>query len=213
VFPPAMAGTGDGHRPFDLAPNRTMTNGTVGDMVASNGRTLTLKYKGGEKKIIVPEDVPVVNIEAGKRSMLVAGAKVVVRARKNPDDSLTAVSVSVGKNGITPPMYEERPMPGKILLHPLAVRIAPLAQCPGYWRHADERGASTTRCRFSVSDFPSGRRWADGWAAPSPAGIFAGIFCPCVHAMWCPAPVRPCVCSCLISPESITRYKNCCTGA
>ena len=104
VFPPAMAGTGDGHRPFDLAPNSTMTNGTVGDMVASNGRTLTLKYKGGEKKIIVPEDVPIVNIEAGERSMLVAGAKVVLRARKNPDDSLTAVSVSVGKNGITPPM-------------------------------------------------------------------------------------------------------------
>src|SRR5450830_141371 len=104
VFPPAMAGTGDGHRPFDLAPNSTMTNGTVGDVVASNGRTLTLKYKGGEKKIIVPEDVPIVNIEAGERSMLVVGAKIVLRARKNMDESLTAVSVSVGKNGITPPM-------------------------------------------------------------------------------------------------------------
>ena len=104
VFPPAMAGTGDGHRPFDLAPNSTMTNGTVGDVVASNGRTLTLKYKGGEKKIVVPDDVPIVNIEAGERSMLVAGAKVVVRARKNPDGSLTAASVSVGRNGITPPM-------------------------------------------------------------------------------------------------------------
>ncbi|NUU04028.1 DUF5666 domain-containing protein [Herbaspirillum robiniae] len=104
VFPPAMAGTGDGHRPFDLAPNSTMTNGTVGDVVASSGRTLTLKYKGGEKKIVVPEDVPIVNIEAGERSMLVAGAKVVVRARKNADGSLTAASVSVGKNGVTPPM-------------------------------------------------------------------------------------------------------------
>ncbi|MBP0600230.1 hypothetical protein J8I26_19125 [Herbaspirillum sp. LeCh32-8] len=104
VFPPAMAGTGDGHRPFDLAPNSTMTNGTVGDVVASSGRTLTLKYKGGEKKIVVPEDVPIVNIEAGERSMLVAGAKVVVRARKGADGSMTAVSVSVGKNGVTPPM-------------------------------------------------------------------------------------------------------------
>jgi len=104
VFPPAMAGTGDGHRPFDLAPNSTMTNGTVGDVVASNGRTLTLKYKDGEKKIVVPDDVPIVNIEAGERSMLVAGAKVVVRARKNPDGSLTAASVSVGRNGVTPPM-------------------------------------------------------------------------------------------------------------
>jgi RNase P/RNase MRP subunit p29 len=104
VFPPALAGTGDGHRPFDLAPNSTMTNGTVGDVVASNGRTLTLKYKGGEKKIIVPEDVPIVNIEAGDRTLLVVGAKVVVRARKNPDGSLTAVSVSAGKNGVAPPM-------------------------------------------------------------------------------------------------------------
>jgi len=104
VFPPALAGTGDGHRPFDLAPNSTMTNGTVGDVVASNGRTLTLKYKGGEKKIVVPEDVPIVNIEAGDRSLLVAGAKVVVRARKNPDGSMTAVSISAGKNGVAPPM-------------------------------------------------------------------------------------------------------------
>ncbi|AKZ64979.1 hypothetical protein F506_22030 [Herbaspirillum hiltneri N3] len=104
VFPPALAGTGDGHRPFDLAPNSTMTNGTVGDVVASNGRTLTLKYKGGEKKIVVPEDVPIVNIEAGDRSLLVVGAKVVVRARKNPDGSMTAVSISAGKNGVAPPM-------------------------------------------------------------------------------------------------------------
>jgi len=81
-----------------------MTNGTVGDVVASNGRTLTLKYKGGEKKIIVPEDVPIVNIEAGDRSLLVVGAKVVVRARKNPDGSLTAASISAGKNGVAPPM-------------------------------------------------------------------------------------------------------------
>ena len=104
VFPPALAGTGDGHRPFDLAPNSTMTNGTVGDVVASNGRTLTLKYKGGEKKIVVPEDVPIVNIEAGDRTLLVVGAKVVVRARKNPDGSLTAASISAGKNGVAPPM-------------------------------------------------------------------------------------------------------------
>jgi RNase P/RNase MRP subunit p29 len=104
VFPPALAGTGDGHRPFDLTPNSTMTNGSVGDVVVSNGRTLTVNYKGGEKKILVPEDVPIVNIEAGDRSMLVAGAKVVLRASKNPDGSMTAQSVNVGKNGVTPPM-------------------------------------------------------------------------------------------------------------
>lgn len=104
IFPPAMAGTGDGHRPFDLAPNSTMTNGSVGDVVASSGRTLTLKYNGGEKKILVPENVPIVRFEPAERALLVAGAKVVIRARKETDGSFTAVSVIVGKNGVTPPM-------------------------------------------------------------------------------------------------------------
>jgi hypothetical protein len=104
VFPPAMAGTGDGHRAWDLSPNSTMTNGTVGDLVASNGRTLTLKYKGGEKKILVPEDVPIVNLELGDRSLLVVGAKVVLFAKKEADSSLTAGFISAGKGGVTPPM-------------------------------------------------------------------------------------------------------------
>jgi hypothetical protein len=104
VFPPAMAGTGDGHRAWDLVPNSTMTNGTVGDLVASNGRVLTLKYKGGEKKILVPEDVPVVNLEPGDRSLLAVGAKVVLFAKKESDSSLTAGFISAGKGGVTPPM-------------------------------------------------------------------------------------------------------------
>jgi hypothetical protein len=104
IFPPAMAGTGDGHRPFDLAPDSTMTNGSVGDVIASSGRTLTLKYNGGEKKIVVPENVPIVRFEPAERALLVAGAKVIVRARKETDGSFTAVSVIVGKNGVTPPM-------------------------------------------------------------------------------------------------------------
>jgi RNase P/RNase MRP subunit p29 len=104
VFPPAMAGTGDGHRAWDLSPNSTMTNGTVGDLVASNGRTLTLKYKGGEKKIIIPEDVPIVNLELGDKSLLVVGAKVVLFGKKEADSSLTAWFISAGKGGVTPPM-------------------------------------------------------------------------------------------------------------
>ncbi|MDB5819247.1 MAG: hypothetical protein JWQ11_2887 [Rhizobacter sp.] len=104
VFPPAMAGTGDGHRQMDPASENTMTNGSVGDIVASNGRTLTLKYKGGEKKIVVPDDVPIVNIEPGDRSLLSVGTKVTVRARKNEDGSFTAIAVNAGKGGITPPM-------------------------------------------------------------------------------------------------------------
>jgi hypothetical protein len=99
-----MAGTGDGHRAFDLAPNSTMTNGTVGDLVVSNGRTLTLKYKGGEKKIIVPDDVPIVNLLPGDRSLLKVGTKVVMFAKKDADGSLSAAFISAGKDGVTPPM-------------------------------------------------------------------------------------------------------------
>jgi hypothetical protein len=104
VFPPAMAGTGDGHRAWDLTPDSTMTNGTVGDLVASNGRTLTLKYKGGEKKILVPDDVPIVNMEPGDRSLLTVGTKVVLFAKRDADASLSAGFISAGKGGVTPPM-------------------------------------------------------------------------------------------------------------
>lgn len=104
VFPPAMAGTGDGHRAFDLKEGSSMTNGTVGDLVVSNGRTLTVKYKGGEKKIVVPEGVPIVNLEAGDRSLLKAGVKVVLFAAQGANGTITAQAISAGKDGVTPPM-------------------------------------------------------------------------------------------------------------
>jgi hypothetical protein len=104
VFPPAMAGSGDGHRAWDLKPDSSMTNGTVGDLVTTNGRTLTLKYKGGEKKVVVPDDVPIVNLEPGDRSLLAVGTKVVLFATKEADASLSAGFISAGKDGVTPPM-------------------------------------------------------------------------------------------------------------
>jgi hypothetical protein len=104
VFPPSMVGAGEGFRPWDSAPNSTMTNGTVGDLVGSKGRTLTVKYKGGEKTVIVPDDVPIVSIEPGTRALLTPGAHVVVFASKGADGSLTAISVNVGEHGLTPPM-------------------------------------------------------------------------------------------------------------
>jgi hypothetical protein len=104
VFPPSMVGAGEGFRPWDSAPNSTMTNGTVGDLVGSKGRTLTVKYKGGEKTVIVPDDVPIVSIEAGTRALLTPGAHVVVFASKGADGSMTAISVNVGENGLIPPM-------------------------------------------------------------------------------------------------------------
>ncbi|MFP3848737.1 DUF5666 domain-containing protein [Pseudomonas sp. W5-01] len=104
VFPPAMAGTGDGHRAFDLTPDSTMTNGSVGDLVASNGRTITVNYKGGQKKIVIPDDVPIVNLVPGDRSLLKPGVKVVLQAQKGAGNTLTALSISAGENGVTPPM-------------------------------------------------------------------------------------------------------------
>ncbi|MGV8920673.1 MAG: DUF5666 domain-containing protein [Pseudomonas sp.] len=104
VFPPSMAGTGDGHRAFDLTKDSSMTNGSVGDLVTSNGRTMTVKYKGGEQKVVVPDDVPIVNLVPGDRSLLKPGVKVVLFAQKDAQGNLTAQGVSAGENGITPPM-------------------------------------------------------------------------------------------------------------
>jgi hypothetical protein len=104
VFPESMRGSGEGHRPFDLGPNSTMTNGTVGSVVGSSDRTLTVKYEGGEKKVEVPADVPIVTFEPGTRDEVKAGAKVIVSAMKAADGSLSADRVNVGKDGLTPPM-------------------------------------------------------------------------------------------------------------
>ncbi len=103
-FPPSMVGAGEGFRPWDSTPNSTMTNGTVGDLVGSKGRTLTVKYKGGDKTVIVPDDVHIVSIEPGTRAMLTPGAHVIVFASKANDGSLKAISVNVGEKGLTPPM-------------------------------------------------------------------------------------------------------------
>ena len=104
VFPASMRGSGEGHRPWDLGSNSTMTNGTVGSLVVSNGRTITVKYKDGEKKIVIPQDVPIVSLEPGSRALLVPGAKVVLFAHKDTDGSMAANFISAGEHGVTPPM-------------------------------------------------------------------------------------------------------------
>jgi len=104
VFPPELAGSGDGHRPFDLVKGSSMTNGSVGDLVVSNGRVLTVNYKGGQQKILVPMDVPIVNLVPGDRSLLKVGVKIVTFVTQSADGTLTAQSISAGKDGVTPPM-------------------------------------------------------------------------------------------------------------
>ena len=104
VFPESMRGVGEGSREWDLAPGSSMTNGTVGSLVAANGRTITITYKGGEKRVVVPDDVPIVTYEPADRGALTDGANVLINGMRTPDGTVTAISVSVGKNGLVPPM-------------------------------------------------------------------------------------------------------------
>src|SRR5712671_6200205 len=105
VFPEDMRGTGEGSRPFDLRPNSTMTNATVAQTVAGNdGHTLLIKYKDGEKKVVVSPETPVVTYVPADKSELKAGAKVIAAMKKLPDGSYETNRVSVGRDGLTPPM-------------------------------------------------------------------------------------------------------------
>ena len=105
VFPENMRGTGEGSRPYDLRPNSTMTNATVAESVVGNdGHTLLVKYKDGEKKVSVPAETPVVTYVSVDKSDLKAGAKVIAFTKKLPDGSLETDRVSVGRDGLTPPM-------------------------------------------------------------------------------------------------------------
>jgi len=105
IFPEAMRGTGDGHRPWDLQPSSTMTNGAVEQTSASaEGQVLTLKYKDGEKKIVVPADCPIVSYMPGDKSELKPGVAIfIAAAQKQPDGTLLTPRVNVGR-GTAPPM-------------------------------------------------------------------------------------------------------------
>jgi hypothetical protein len=104
IFPESMRGTGQGFRPWDGAPNSTMTNGTVRTTVTSvDGPVITLKYSDGERKIIVTPDVPIVRFEIGDISAVKPGvAFAVLRAVKKPDDSFDVDRINVGRDGVVP---------------------------------------------------------------------------------------------------------------
>src|SRR5882672_6062461 len=104
IFAESQRGTGEGHRPWDGAPNSTMTNGTAGSAVTGvDGPTITVKYKDGEKKIVVGPDVPIVRYEIGDKGELKPGANIAVpAATKKPDGTFETARVNVGRDGVVP---------------------------------------------------------------------------------------------------------------
>jgi hypothetical protein len=104
IFDESMRGTGEGFRLWDGAPNSTMTNGTVGTTVTGvDGPVITVKYKDGEKKIIVTPDVPIVRYEVSAMSAVKPGvAFAVLAALKQPDGSFDIKRINVGRDGLVP---------------------------------------------------------------------------------------------------------------
>lgn len=106
IFPEAMRGTGEGHRPWDLQAGSTMTNANVEMAVSGvNGPTLTLKYKDGEKKLVVTAETAIVTYAPGDAAEVKPGTKIFISAAaKKPDGTLSASRISYGRDGLTPPM-------------------------------------------------------------------------------------------------------------
>jgi hypothetical protein len=106
IFPEAQRGTGEGFRAWDLRPNSTMTNATVAETVAgTDGQNILVKYKDGEKKVVVGPDTPIVAFVTGNKDELKPGAKIIIfGATKKDDGTLETNRVGVGLDGITPPM-------------------------------------------------------------------------------------------------------------
>ncbi len=105
IFPENMRGTGEGHYDWDLRPDSKMTNANVANVTSmGKDRVLTVQYKGGEKKVLVPEKAVIVSFTPTERSALKPGAPVFAVTQRQPDGSLTAARVNVGLNGQVPPM-------------------------------------------------------------------------------------------------------------
>jgi hypothetical protein len=105
VFPESMRGTGEGSRPYDLRPNSSMTNATVAQSVVGNdGHTLLIKYRDGEKKVFVSSDTPIVTYVPADKSDLKPGAGIIASIKARPDGAFETGRISVGRDGVTPPM-------------------------------------------------------------------------------------------------------------
>ena len=102
IFAEAQRGLGEGHRPWDR-PGSTMTNGTVDTTVKDvEGQVLTVKYKDGEKKIIITPESVIRAYVVGDKSELKPGAAIATFAMKKPDGSFETTRINVGRDGIVP---------------------------------------------------------------------------------------------------------------
>jgi hypothetical protein len=105
IFPEEMRGVGEGHRPYAPVPRSTMTNGSVAGspvVTGNQGSTLTVKYKGGEKKIVVSPDTPIVRLLPGRTSDLKPAARFAAAATKKPDGTYEVNRINVGRDGVAP---------------------------------------------------------------------------------------------------------------
>ena len=106
IFPENQRGAAEGFRPWDLRANSTMTNATVAESVkGTDGQNILVKYKDGEKKVVVPPDTPIVSFVASDKSEIKAGGKIIIFAAiRREGGTLEAARVNVGRDGVTPPM-------------------------------------------------------------------------------------------------------------
>ena len=104
VFPDSLRGFAEGHYPWDLGPKSMMTNATIANKVEStDGQTVTVSYKGGEKKITIPANIPIVGLVPSEPSDIKSGAIVFVPSEKQADGTLLSGAVLFGR-GVVPPM-------------------------------------------------------------------------------------------------------------
>ena len=100
IFPEAMRGTGEGHRPWGVLPDSTMTNATVAETVSRvDGANLVLSYPGGEQKVAITPDANIIMAAPAEASELKAGAQIAMTATKQADGSLTASRVTIARPG------------------------------------------------------------------------------------------------------------------
>lgn len=100
IFPEAMRGTAEGHKPWGVLPDTTMTNATVADTVSRvDGANLVLNYPGGEQKVTITPDANIIMAAPAEAAELKPGAQVAMTATKQSDGSLSASRITIAKPG------------------------------------------------------------------------------------------------------------------